>query len=383
MALWSRILRSRVRLLRWPGRPAFLAAVGLAFAGLVAASAALILIDAHDLYPWGATPHVREESLAGPAQAQILNVVTNGDFDTLLIGASSAQQFEGPDFARYLSGTKKGYAIVYAGAEPGDQAIIMDRVVAAPGLKRVLLSYDLNYLGPADRIQQGFPLALYDDTPLNDLGAMGPVTWGLTWRLATGQRYWNNDWDMRALRRSWALRYARSQTPDSVAQARRVIAEQKPRLLAPTSLTCADIPANANIVRLAERLNRRGVRLDIVIPPYSYAAYSEFNHGQRNKRLHGQPALASFLQSRRCMIAAVAPYPNTRVFGFDLEADIVEDMGNYWDTTHLYGPAMGRRMLEAIDRGENVLTVQNFEPYAAEMRRRVAAWDYENSKVKP
>ncbi len=361
----------------------FLAATGAALLAAFAAALFVTLIDPHDLYPWGARPHLSGKMLAGPAQAQVLNVATNGDFDTLLIGSSSAQQFEGPDLPRHLQGTRRGYAIVYQGAQPADMAIVMDRVARTPNLRRVLLSYDLGFLAPAERMQQGFPKALYDDSRLNDLGALSATSLELAWRLATGQDYDNRRWDMAPLRAGWATRYRRSQTPETVALYRRFMARQTARLDAPTGLTCADFSANAQIASFARRLQARGVRLDIVIPPYSYAAYSDLSRPERNDRVRGQPALATFLQSRRCMITAVAPFANTRVHGFDLERDIVEDMANYWDTAHLYGPTIGRRMLDAIDRGDHVLTVHNFEPYALELRRRVVAWTYYNSKAEP
>ncbi|NBB17399.1 hypothetical protein GVN21_18715 [Caulobacter sp. SLTY] len=383
MTGWTRLLRSRLRPLRWPGRWPFLVAAGGALGVALGLALFVTLVDPHDLYPWGARPHLSGKTLAGSAQTQVLNVATNGDFDAILIGSSSAQQFEGPDLARHLSGVKRGYAIVYLGAQPKDQAVVMDRVARAPNLKRVLLSYDLGYLAPAQRMQPNFPNALYDDTPLNDLGAMTPTSLSLAWRLATGQSYDDRQWDIAPLRAAWARRHRVSQTPRVVGRYKSFMAQQKPRLDAPTSLTCADFEANAQIADFARRLQARGVRLDIIIPPYSYAAYSDFNRPERNARVQGQPAMAAFLQSRRCMIAAVSPYANTRVYGFDLERDLVEDMGNYFDTTHLYGSVAGRRMLEAIGRGENVLTVETFEPYAQEMRRRVVAWEYHNSKAKP
>ncbi|RZJ77421.1 MAG: hypothetical protein EON88_35420, partial [Brevundimonas sp.] len=277
MTGWTRLLRSRYRALRWPGRWLFLAATGGALLVAFAAASFVTLVDPHDLYPWGARPHLSGKMLAGPAQAQVLNVATHGDFDTLLIGSSSAQQFEGPDLSRHLSGTRRGYAIIYQGAQPADLAIVMDRVARAPKLRRVLLSYDLGFLAPAGRMQQNFPKALYDNTPLNDLGAMSATSLELAGRLATGQNYDNRRWDLAPLRAGLATRYRGSQTPGTVAIYRRFMAQQKARLDAPTSLTCADFSANAQTADFARRLQARGVRLDIVIPPYSYAAYSDLS----------------------------------------------------------------------------------------------------------
>ena len=383
MALWTRLRRGRHRLIRWPGRWSFLAVVGSVLVILAGLAGLITAVDPHNLYPWGARPRMNSETLAGPAQSQVLNVVTDGQFDTLLIGASSAQQFEGPDLARHLTGTRRGYAIIYLGAQPRDLSVVMDRVAVAPGLKRVLLSYDLGFMAPADRAQSGFPLAFYDDSPLNDLGAMGPVSLALSWRLLTGRPYTDPAWDLAPLRKGWALRHELSRRPATIAHYRRFMARHRDRLDAPTRLTCDDFPANARIARFAEQLSHRGVALEIIIPPYSYAAYSDLARPERIERVRGEPPMASLLQARRCLIAAVAPYANTRVFGFDLEADIVEDMANYWDTTHLYGPSIGRRMLDAVDQGRNVLTIDSFEPYAAEMRRRVVAWEYRNSRAAP
>lgn len=380
---WRLLLRGRLAPPFLPGRWSFLAATGAALLLLLGVAVLVTAVDPHNLYPWGAHPKLGEEKLMGAAQSQVLNVVTDGDFDGLLIGASSAHQFEGPDLSRYLDGVTRGYALTYNGAAPGDLQVIMRRVAETPGLKRAVLSYDLSYMAPAGVAQPGFPMALYDDTPFNDLGALGPSSLRLSLRLLRGQSYWDQRWDMTAYRKYMAGVYERSRSPKVVKIYKGFIADQKARIDAPTTLTCADFTANDEIADFARRLNQRGVRLDIVIPPYSYVAYYDLSRPERVQRVRGQPALAALLQARRCMIAAVAPYPNTQVHGFDLDAGLTDDLANYWDATHLYGSARGIEMLKAINRGDHVLTVQNFEPYARELRRRVAAYHYYNSKVAP
>lgn len=363
------------------GRNGFALALGGAFAGLFGLAAALTAIDPYDLYPWGARIPLKPERYSHVASLWILGAVSRGGYETVLIGGSSAEQLEGEDIQRILPEAGRAIDVLYPGPRARDLAIVADRVGRSPDLRRLIVSFDSSWLFGAEDAHPNFPFALYDGSPLNDLRAMRPESLTLAARLVTGRPF-----ELQAWRRErvWAVLdegNRQAQTVERAAIYRRIIAETREGVDDPTRLTCADLDALPKLFRIVDGLAKRGVKVDVVIPPYSYLSYYDFRRPERQFQTRDQPALATLILARRCLVETVGATPGVRVFAFDLEAAMVEDMANYRDGTHLHGPRWGRWMLTemAADRGR--LTPTNFDAYAAELRRRVVAWHYRNSNL--
>ena len=131
----------------------------------------------------------------------------------------------------------------------------------------------------------------------------------------------------------------------------------------------------------ARTLEARNVRLDVVIPPYSYLVYYEWFDQNRREVVRGQPPLSALLTMRRCLLEAVASSKNVTVYAFDLHPEIVGDMANYRDAVHLNGSEVGRKILSLIDQEDGRLTLENFDAYATTLRQRVASYQYKNSAL--
>jgi hypothetical protein len=185
-ATYSALFRRRVYLL--VVAPLILCAIGAVV--LVAA------VDPYDVYAWGPAPVLERSRYEPSAQPRLLNVITAQGYDTLIVGGSTAQQFSPDDAEAVLSGTKRAFTLAYSGPKPLDLKVVMDKVAKAPGLRRVLLSYDTSYMFPAHVGRVAFPFALYDEDVTNDARLINLESIALSLRLLTAQEFFLPAWDI-------------------------------------------------------------------------------------------------------------------------------------------------------------------------------------------
>jgi hypothetical protein len=363
----------------WRNR--FLWVIGGLYGALVLIGAGVTAVDPYDLYPWGPRPVLTRDRYSPNALPWLLNVIADGGYDTLVIGGSTAQQFESADIRQAWPDARRPFVLTYSGPKPTDLKVVMAKTAKARGLKRVLLSYDLSYLFDDDVSRGSFPFALYDRDGINDLRDYGFQSIELSARLLTGREYFVKDWDFAGDKADWARRYQRSLSPANVERLRGLIAAHRAEVDAPTSLTCADFPAIALIPQYARALAANGVRLDIVAPPYSYAMYFDYLDPLKRQSLKNGAPLSTLILTRHCLLESVRGLDNVRVFAFDLTPGIADDMGSYRDTVHLFGNRAAKIMLRDIEAGQGRLTLDNFDRYQAELRGRVSRYQYFNSGI--
>jgi hypothetical protein len=351
------------------------------FLATASLAAFVTVVDPYDLYSWGVPPHLDRRQYDPNELPWLLNVVANGDYDTFLIGGSTAQQFEARDIEKALTGTRRAFAITYSGPKPRDLAVVMQKVSSARNLRRVLLSFDNSYVFPPDQARANFPFELYDTNPLNDLRAASFDELELALRLVLGQEYFLKKWDYARTIEDWSKHYQQNLQPAIAAERRRIISARRQAVAAPARLDCSSYPALSIIHAFAVSLAKRGARLDVVVPPYSYFLYYDYFDPNKRQIVLNNPPLGAFLVMRKCLLQTLAADENARVYAFDLNAEIVEDMANYRDEAHLFGAKWGAFMLKAVDQDRNRLTLSTFDAYADALRDRVARYDYRNSRL--
>src|SRR5262249_17558861 len=144
----------------------------------------------------------------------------------------------------------------------------------------------------------------------------------LAWKMATGQEYFVPEWDGRGPTfLDWLIE--RYRTPGYIANAPRLIEENRSRVDGPRTTTCATFPALAELAKLASRLEARGAELDVVFPPYSRVAWYEWVAPTSALRYKGtEPAtkdetpLGFLLTMRRCATELLSGQRNAKLFAF-------------------------------------------------------------------
>jgi hypothetical protein len=370
---------AKPRLARSMWRNRYLLILSTLYFTLMLVAFTVTAVDPYDLYPWGLRPTLARDRYDPNALPWLLNVIARSGYDTLVVGGSTAQQYRADDIRNAWPQSHRPFVLTYSGPRPADLRIVMDKTAGAPGLKRVLLSYDLTYLFDAGISRASFPFSLYDRDPIDDLREFGFQSIELSARLISGREYFVSAWDFAATQAEWKKKRRQSLDPIEVDRIRRLITAYRSAVDQPTPLTCRDFPAIKLIPRYAKALAARNVRLDVVIPPYSYAMYFDYLDPMKRHTMKNGPPLSTLLLTRRCLLESVQGLSNVRVFAFDLTPGIADDMDSYRDTVHLFGNLAAQAMLRDIELGRGQLTLENFDHYQNELRRRVTRYQYFNS----
>jgi hypothetical protein len=363
------------------GRGAYLFLLAAVFCSAVLLCAFVTAMDPYDLYGWGPRAKLDRDYYNNSPAPWVLNIVTSAGYDTLLIGGSTADNYRSSDMQRLLTGSKRAFNLSYSAPRPRDLRIVMQKVSAAKGLHRVLLSLDSSFLLPADAKAAQFPEFLYDKDPTNDLRAVDAKSVTLSARLLTGREFIVSAWDAGRNEKKDVAEYRLTQQASFADAARELIDSRRPHVAAPSALTCSDLPDVNLIGNFARALAARGIRLDVIVPPYSYYLYYKWLDPEHLAITHDAAPLTAFILLRRCALAQIAGNANAHMFALDLQPQIVQDMANYKDEAHLFGLNHAREILADVNAGRNELTPGNFDAYAAELRRRVATYVYYDSRL--
>ena len=88
------------------------------------------------------------------------------------------------------------------------------------------------------------------------------------------------------------------------------------------------------------------------IPPYSCVCYSEYSKEE----------LATLVAAEKFIIEMLLPYDNIKLFAFDLDTELTNDLNNYKDAHH-YGPWVNSAILRWMKEGRGLITKDNYLEY--------------------
>ena len=138
---------------------------------------------------------------------------------------------------------------------------------------------------------------------------------------------------------------------------------------------CDQIEAiSATFYPAALAFSKRGIKLDLLVPPYSLEGYAARRGRQEQKNgTEVSGWYSDIMTLRRCVVEAVANLPNIRVHGFDNDDAITGDLTNYQDIMHIQKPEIYEKILKGISAGTSVLTPENWADYERTLTARVLA----------
>ncbi|HEY1629867.1 MAG TPA: hypothetical protein VGF56_01030 [Rhizomicrobium sp.] len=345
-----------------------------------AMAAACIWIDPYNVYSWGLTPRLLQADYSPEVIPYMVDdVAKDPTLDTVLVGGSTSVDFT-PEMMRLIPGVKNAFNLSYEGTMPYDRYVVTQEMLKYSHARRVLLAFDYNYALDAAQTRPEFPLYLYDSDWSDDSRMVGPTTFMAAASMALHRGTISNSGGA-LLNAKHALRFRDFQTPGEMRGLARLVDQYRATVDEPTANTCADFHAiDDQLVPYARELSKRGVALDIFIPPYAAIFPFEWQTGQRRGEL-GKAILNNQLAARRCLVEAVDGLPGVRVFAFDNEDWITGDLANYRDTAHTYSIKIQEFMMKAIANGDHRLTKANVDDYLSTLHRRSLAAKVYNSKV--
>lgn len=340
---------------------------------LVALAGALIvvLIDPYDLRPWGPRIVLTDEAYPQDMMPRLVAATANGRFTHVLVGGSTVMRVTPAMLKIAFGADKRAFNLSFPGIRPADMRLILERLAEAPELERLIVTLDATMLADADANRSDFPIRYYEPRwheVLRDLDWMSlgdAVLVGYYGMLSRRAR--------RGHDRKRSYQKPILGRPDARADLARSIERARGRILEPSQRVCGDIASIEHALRPAlQRLDARGVAIDIFLPPYSLAAYADW-YGKGRGLPGGRPetVLSDLMLLRHCVLVAVKDLRHVRMHGFDNDG-ITADLGNYRDTAHIQEPAVYQQVLAAIAAGTNVVTSDSWDEYDARLRKRVA-----------
>lgn len=348
---------------------------GVLFAGQMAVSA----IDPYNLYPWSSPRAVPPDTAMG-LSPYMVRAVARGNYDTVFVGGSTAQSFLPADMVSRLDGTKHAANLSYRATRPADLGVVFKEIAAAPNVKRVLLSLDLVYLMPDSARFAQFPFHLYEGDWSERLFRVDRQAYRLAGRIATGGDLSLPEFSYAQYRDGLTRKYETWHAPESAAHEQETIATMRAKVSEPTERTCPDLTAVTNrLLPFAKQLSAAGKRLDVVVPPYALSFYHWVARQQAGLLFTPNAPLENALLLRRCVTEELAKVEGARVFAFDGEPWLTDDLANFHDAGHVYKEEIYRFMLDEINAGRHQLTPANFAAYADDLRSRVASYSYTSS----
>ena len=363
-----------------PGRRWFLP---VAILPVVAAVAALLLVtmivDPYDLRPWGLRPQL------APHEYPITeaNVLIRAELDArprlVMVGASSLMRTTRTQLARAFNETGGAVNLAYPFAGPADLPETFALVAQDPALRRLVVVLDRPLLMPAGDMESGDAGLFRRQVFASDWSHAGDFQMstirGSLHRLAFGQ-YDLPEWRRRSVRYERAMPFTR-QRPRVALTQRMLAAHANAAWGAPID-NCDRYPALAAVIRpMLAQFVRRGVAIDLVMPPQAYVGYYVWDpdafrqHIAQMDTAPTYPVRVGFLG---CVLAEAARFGGSvRVHALDNDPAIAGDLANYMDITHLIAPAALQRIMDHVARDDMVLTQANFGEYRARLQAAVQA----------
>ncbi|HEY1629862.1 MAG TPA: hypothetical protein VGF56_01005 [Rhizomicrobium sp.] len=369
----TRLPRRRIAWLLW-----MFALVALVY---WTAAAFCILVDPFDIYPWGLQVHLKHANYPSDSNPYLIDVAAKDPtIDTMLVGSSTAVDFTREQMMQ-IPGTKNPFNLSYEGALPADREVVTTQMLKYSHASRVILSFDFTYALDKDEARDEFPFYLYDGDAVDDLRMVGSTSARSAFSALTHHgEISNGGGNITNLKHE--EQFQDFQTPASMRALAKAVVRYRGEVDRPTAKTCAAFTAiDAQLVPYARALSRRHVALDVYIPPYATVTFYDWQNGLR-RGLLGDSIMEDQFLTRSCLVEALDGLPGVRIFAFDNEAWITDDLANYKDTAHVYNDRIQTYIMKQIGAGTHQLTKANVDGYLDTLHRRILAAQVVNSKVK-
>lgn len=333
---------------------------------------ACLATDPYDIERWGLSPRV--EGRFAPDTVPFIAGAVIGDtrYDVLVLGGSTLVRLDPADVERSTGG--KAFNLSYSGPRPLDRQLIFRRVLAAPHLKRVIVSLDWFHLLPANHAAEGFPYFLLNGTRYDDLRGIGPRAFGFAWDRAIHGRIAGDPAPFAAYLAEGEMQRRRFLSPAGTTDIAAAVEAGRGRVTGGAAPSCRELGAVDGLRRFARDASGRGLSVTVLIPPVSLYWYSS-QMGVAGRRLGvGEAPFAAVTGMWRCTVLALDGLPGVTVAGFDDLDWITGDLNNYYDAAHLHEPSVYRYIARGLDDPARRLVPSNIDAYVRNLASRVGSF---------
>ena len=359
---------------RWRATRPILLAAGVLTAIYLVLAAVVITVDPYNVYRWGAPTRIEQSDTPRDLVIDWIDVAAKDPaYNTFLVGSSVTAMFS-PDYTEAVLGPDAEVVnLSYGGPRPRDRDLVLDQLVESDTVKHVILTFDWTYIQDPDVTNISFPTFLYDDDLANDLRMVNFSTIKTTFEILAGEQFYSNPDDASYVRYVDRM-YERFQRPEEMASIEKTVARYRPQIGKSSGRDCASYHAiNDQLVPNLKTLSDRGVKVDIMVPIFSYAFYYV-------RRDDISPTLLDEMMiARRCLVAATSDLPQVSIYAFDDDPAVAGDLGKFREVGHIYDAAILHDFVTAIATGNGRLNRDNFPAYERRVRTAVENYRPTNS----
>jgi hypothetical protein len=140
------------------------------------------------------------------------------------------------------------------------------------------------------------------------------------------------------------------------------------------NLPCDEFPhLEGMLMPFVKKMAARGVKVDLILPPYSLAIYSDWSVNYPFNKIFPQKGgpFANFVSMRRCTVEAASGIENVYVHAFDTDFAITGNLALYLDTGHILDQKTSHDILGHVAKGDSILTTAKWTQYEAALTNAV------------
>jgi len=119
------------------------------------------------------------------------------------------------------------------------------------------------------------------------------------------------------------------------------------------------------------RMSERGVKVDILAPPYSMGMYAQWSVYRKDVFPGDGAVFANLMALRRCALAMTSGIPGVRFHAFDTDLAITGNLSNYFNPVHITNSEVYRDLLKRIAGGNDVLTAGQWPSYQTTLAKDI------------
>jgi hypothetical protein len=354
------------------GRPSvFLAALAVAWTGVLAAYAFVWVVDPYELRWQRPTERLAMHTYPGDVTPRLGPAAAAEGTDVAIVGGSTAMGYT-PQMIRRVFAADRPVNLAYFCATDEDLAQILPRIEASTRLKRLIISLDFTLMWHCQSSTSPFDSRYYAPAWYDPVPEFNRTSIKLSAVVLRTGLLDMPGWRPAILDQVPGVNDMPSLNGDSheVAFLARRATSERMTVTSGPAVPCAAIPALRTVILpAARRLSARRVTLDLLAPPYSLAYYFSGDTPQANEE-----AFSRLMALRRCTLEATAGLRGVRFHSFDTDLSIVGDLSNYKDVGHIRKYELYERLARSVAAGANVVSPERWEQEQATLKAELAAF---------
>ena len=363
----------------WARRP-FLPVATIPFlAGLLGLFLIEAVVDPYDIRPWGLPPRIADHRYPDVEWPLLLKVATRQNHELVLIGASTLMPVSREALVAAFGAATNPVNLAYPYAAPSDTMIVVDEVAAMPSLRRVVFVMDHSQMmGLRER---RLPAQLRQQVFASDWAHAGDFRWDTaigSWHRVVDGVYDRPAWRGLKEPEFFAAFTPITAQPRTLARLRLAVARHRGDVFGEgLDRDCARFPFLDTVLSPAlQRFRARGVQVELVFPPYPWAAYYDWiERRTSNDPFRPGPVYPQLMGFKRCVVDLGARFGSgVTVHAMDNDPRISGQIGNYADNVHIIRPALFASVLSHIVDRDSTLTTSNFNRFDQDLRAHILSY---------